>query len=174
LAWYGRPVGNGLPLLNRAVIWNRREIVDLILTQADMSSVPLDNFGASALHYSCAATDYEDVERLLLCAGFGEHYMDKSDHDSASYRMKRDSAAMLHFLQALTDKDGTMAAELDPWSLAVDAVNLGNDDDAADLPFRKRILTPPDFEEKSPSRKSSTHSHGKAMGALPDSWCSIS
>ncbi|OQV13787.1 hypothetical protein BV898_12006 [Hypsibius exemplaris] len=188
LAWFGHPVGSGQTLLHRAVIQNRLDIVEVILTQADMSRVPLDNFGASALHYACASCEYEAIERVLLCAGFGDHTVDKFDHDTASYRMKRDSVDMLRYLAALADGDCAGAADLDPW-LAVQPIltTCSSDTDLADLPYQKRILTVPDANERRHSsgsshsssnnnrKNSSTHSHGKGgtLGALPDSWCSL-
>lgn len=174
--WFGHPPDNGQTLLHRAVIRNRKEIIELILLHMKMNDIPLDNFGASALHYACAESESTDVERTLLCLGFGEHYVDKAGRDCASYRMKRDTPEMRRYLDALAQGDCKKAALADPWRIPAEIESA--DETKEQSPSGKRLLNPASPGDKScPHHKSVEHlrreSDSRSLGVAPDTWCSI-
>ncbi|XP_055331705.1 uncharacterized protein LOC129583772 [Paramacrobiotus metropolitanus] len=176
VVWYGCPIGTGQTLLHRAVVKNRADFVDLFLNHANVADIPLDNFGASALSYACADSECGEIERKLLCSGFGEYSMDKTGHDCASYRMKRDTPEMKVFLSELsTGYYGASLLSL-PWTTDSGAIiqNGNNMRDWGSVPTdagNNEIHGLDDAHDRTtlyPRRSVS-----ESVGSQKNSWCII-
>ena len=81
LSWEGREGRqNPLPLLHRAVIFNHRNIVQIILDEKPPGhsiDTLLDHMRRTALHYAYAVGDFQGVRDILRQFGCSDHSLDR-------------------------------------------------------------------------------------------------
>lgn len=81
LSWEGREGRqNPLPLLHRAVIFNHRNIVQVILDEKPPGhsiDTLLDHMRRTALHYAYAVSDFQGVRDILRQFGCSDHSLDR-------------------------------------------------------------------------------------------------
>ncbi|KAG8177871.1 hypothetical protein JTE90_004267, partial [Oedothorax gibbosus] len=115
--WHGR-MGDGMPLLHKAVIYNRLSMVEIILDHKPPTE-SIDNLfdqnRRTALHYASASASFKDIKKLLMSYGCSEHVLDKVNREPLDFRDKQDTADMMQLLDRLKTKD-FKEAEVDPWS----------------------------------------------------------
>lgn len=91
LTWDSREEGgrkNPLPLLHRAVIFDRVDIVKMILegkSSRDSIDFLLDHHKRTALHYASALKSLSDVRDLLREFGASDHVMDRVSNEPSNF-----------------------------------------------------------------------------------------
>ncbi|XP_042894754.1 uncharacterized protein [Parasteatoda tepidariorum] len=124
--WQAKVVGDGMPLLHKAVLHNRFEIVtDILLEKPCAESIDnlFDQNRRTALHYAYANSELRDIRALLMTYGCSEHVLDKAYKEPLDFREKQDTQPMLELLDRLKLKT-YLNPECDPWSF-----EIRNDDD---------------------------------------------
>lgn len=117
--WYGRVVGDGIPHLHRAVMYNRLKMVEIILAEKPPKE-SIDNLfdqnRRTALHYAYASASMKEIKSLLMSYGCSEHVLDKMNREPLDFRDKQDTDDMMELLHRLKLKDPS-AREIDPWKV---------------------------------------------------------
>ncbi|GFQ99416.1 ankyrin repeat protein [Trichonephila clavata] len=115
--WHGRVVGDGIPHLHRAVLYNRLKMVEIILAEKPHKE-SIDNLfdqnRRTALHYAYASASMKGIKSLLMSYGCSEHVLDKMNREPLDFRDKQDTDDMMELLHRLKSKDSS-AWEIDPW-----------------------------------------------------------
>ncbi|GFT10210.1 ankyrin repeat protein [Nephila pilipes] len=115
--WHGRVVGDGMPHLHRAVLYNHLKMVEIILAEKPPKE-SIDNLfdqnRRTALHYAYASISMKEIKRLLMSYGCSEHVLDKMNKEPLDFRDKQDTDDMIELLHRLKSKD-SCAWEIDPW-----------------------------------------------------------
>ncbi|GFS43253.1 ankyrin repeat protein [Trichonephila inaurata madagascariensis] len=115
--WHGRVVGDGIPHLHRAVLYNRLKMVEIILAEKPPKE-SIDNLfdqnRRTALHYAYASASMKEIKSLLMSYGCSEHVLDKMNREPLDFRDKQDTDDMMELLHRLKSKDPS-AREIDPW-----------------------------------------------------------
>ncbi|PRD26670.1 UNVERIFIED_CONTAM: ankyrin repeat protein [Trichonephila clavipes] len=115
--WHGRVVGDGIPHLHRAVLYNRLKMVEIVLAEKPPKE-SIDNLfdqnRRTALHYAYASASMKEIKSLLMSYGCSEHVLDKMNREPLDFRDKQDTDDMMELLHRLKSKDPS-AREIDPW-----------------------------------------------------------
>ncbi|GIY24555.1 hypothetical protein CDAR_177171 [Caerostris darwini] len=115
--WYGKVMGDGMPHLHRAVLYNRLKMVEIILEEKPAKE-SIDNLfdqnRRTALHYAYASASMKEIKSLLMSYGCSEHVLDKVNREPLDFKDKQDTNEMMELLCRLKLKDFT-SNEIDPW-----------------------------------------------------------
>lgn len=117
LSWEGRVVGDYLPLLHRAVLFNHPHLVKAILMlKSPHQSIDtlFDQHNRTALHYAYAIPEADEIRKLLLNSGCSEHVLDKNGKEPLDFSDKACTKTMNKLLKRLKNKEYKLS-EPDPW-----------------------------------------------------------
>ncbi|KAG1683643.1 hypothetical protein GQR58_009864 [Nymphon striatum] len=120
LFWNGRSPGEGLPILHRAVIWRKYEIVELIFkskTRDQCIDTLLDQYHRTATHYAFGLKKSSNMISLILDQGCSEHILDKNGKEPIDFKLKKMSQEMDLLFDRLKCKD-FKSVEPEPWNIA--------------------------------------------------------
>lgn len=105
LVWDGREgAENPLPLLHRAVIFNRAEIVKTILAlkpPGQSIDTLFDNQRRTALHYAYALRDLSVIRQMLREYGCSEHSLDRNGREPLDFKERADFVNMQKLINRL-------------------------------------------------------------------------
>lgn len=107
ICWEACEKGDGQPLLHRAVLFNRPQIVEAILQNTPPGQsvdTLLDQHHRTALHYAFAMRDGQPLVRLLINAGCSEHTLDRIGKEPLDFKMRCGSPAMEALLKHIRNK----------------------------------------------------------------------
>lgn len=107
LSWEGRVVGDYLPLLHRAVLFNHPHLVKAILMlKSPHQSIDtlFDQHNRTALHYAYAIPEADEIRKLLLNSGCSEHVLDKNGKEPLDFSDKACTKTMNKLLKRLKNK----------------------------------------------------------------------
>ncbi|XP_023233333.1 uncharacterized protein LOC111633036 [Centruroides sculpturatus] len=120
LSWDGRSVGDYLPMLHKAVLFNHPHLVKAILMlkppQQSIDTL-FDQYNRTALHYAYAIPNAEEIRKLLLNCGCSEHVLDKNGKEPLDFKDKAGTQTMEKLLQRLRNKE-YITNEPDPWQFS--------------------------------------------------------
>ncbi|XP_054720079.1 uncharacterized protein LOC129229737 [Uloborus diversus] len=118
ILWNGRIVGDKMPLLHRAILFNRLDLVHIILKNklpSESIDCLFDQFHRTALHYAYASSATKEIQKLLLDYGCSEHVLDKMNKEPLDFRDKQDTPLMMALLDRLKMKAFDLE-EPNPWN----------------------------------------------------------
>ncbi|XP_076330855.1 uncharacterized protein LOC143236459 [Tachypleus tridentatus] len=121
ICWGGRPKGDGLPLLHRAVLHNHELIVNAILlhkpSEESVDSL-FDQYHRTALHYAYGMTEAGPIRRKLLDHGCSEHVLDKNGMEPIDFAEVRGAPLMEALLNRLGKGNAYHTPEPNPWAVS--------------------------------------------------------